>query len=110
MRKYLIPLALIATPAHAQTATEVRAVSDDAQASVEAALVNRYKRDLFAGYALNRFIADELAHALLRRDPALLAFLARYMPGAQTCDLAGAEAKSRADERAAIVEWIEGRK
>lgn len=48
MLKSLIPLALIATPAHAQTAAEVSATATEAQTAFEAALVNRYKRDLFA--------------------------------------------------------------
>ena len=110
MRNLIIIAALFATPAHAQTAAEVGATATEAQTAFEAALVNRYKRDLFAGFALSSFTATELAHMLLRRDPAWLAFLSRYMPGAQTCDLAGAESKGRADERAAIVQWIEGMK
>ena len=113
MRKLLIPLALLfATPAQAQTAAEIKAATADVTASVwEADKIDR-GRDLWGRSPINGIAAEIIAKALLEGNPALLAMLDRLRPktGGQVCDLAGAEAKGRADERAAIVQWIEGRK
>lgn len=116
MRKLILALALIATPAHAQTIPKYPTVAEAAAAkrAMQEANAQRLPHLLKPGMTIDQLdaggsYAAETIAWMARWRPDLLTRIMANTP-AQTCDLAGAEAKGRADERAAIVQWIEGRK